>query len=142
MPWPDWPKDDAKGLARYVLPDVAQRLALGIARDDALARGEREEVARAVYDALARKDLRYARELYHPDDLIQRIRDSDVMLDGAGDATCLDLTLLFAGVCLGNELLPLLVLVDGHAFAAVSLLDDPRNPASYGRIGRDGEWVN
>jgi hypothetical protein len=89
----------------------------------------------------AARPERYARELYHPDDMVQRIRDPDVMLEGGGDATCLDLALLFAGACLGKELLPLVIIVDGHAFAAVSKMDDPRNPTSYERIGRDGAWV-
>src|SRR5262249_28231344 len=63
-------------------------------------------------------------------------------LQSAGNATFLDLALLFAGVCLGHELLPLVVIVEGHAFAAVSLLDDPRMPDSAARIERDGAWVN
>jgi hypothetical protein len=141
MAWPDWPKDDTKGLARYVLPNVAERLKLAIVRDDAHAGGDHVAVARAVYEALAGCDLRYARELYHPDDMVQRIRDPDVMLRGGGDATCLDLALLFAGACLGHELLVLVVIVEGHAFAAISKVDDPRNPLSFSRIGRDGEWV-
>jgi hypothetical protein len=141
MAWPDWPKDDAKGLARYVLPEVGERLRLDIGRDDALKKGDRLAVARAVYEALAKLDLNYARELYHPDEMVQRIREPDVMLAGGGNSTCLDLALLFAGACLGQELLPLVVIVDGHAFAAVSVVDDPRNPGSYGRIERDGAWV-
>ena len=35
--------------------------------------------------------------------------------------TCLDLATLFCGVCLANQLLPMLIMTKGHAFAAVSL---------------------
>jgi hypothetical protein len=57
MAWPDWPKDDAKGLARYVLPDLAERVRLDIVRDDALARDDRQAVVRAIYRALTKCDL-------------------------------------------------------------------------------------
>jgi len=142
MAWPSWPIDEYKALARYVLPEMAERVRLAIVRDDEIKNGNRLAVVRAIYEALAACDFRYAREMYAPDDGPQLIRDPGEMLTGGGDATCLDLALLFAGVCLGHELLPLVVIVEGHAFVAVSLLDDPRKPDSTARINRDGAWVN
>lgn len=142
MAWPAWPIDEDKALARYVLPETAERVRLAIVRDDEIKKGDRLAVVRAIYEALAASDFRYAREMYAPDDGPQLIRDPGEMLTGGGDATCLDLALLFAGVCLGHELLPLVVIVEGHAFVAVSLEDDPRKPDSATRRGRDGVWVD
>jgi hypothetical protein len=143
MAWPSWPIDEDKALARYVLPEMAERVRLEkIVRDDEIKNGNRLTVVRAIYEALAACDFRYAREMHAPDDGPQIIRDPGEMLTGGGDATCLDLALLFAGVCLGHELLPLVVIVEGHAFVAVSLPDDPRKSDSAARIDRDGAWVN
>ena len=66
-----------------------------------------------------------------------------MILQGSGDGTCLDLALLFAGLCLGNELLPLVVVLDGHAFVAVSLVRGRRDAGAPGRRDpdQDGPWV-
>lgn len=145
MAWPAWPKTNEKMLASYVLPQLAARLKLAQSRDDVLARPNgRLELLSLIYDALIAKDLRYAREEYDPESEHQRIRDTELLLEGAGDATCLDLALLFAGVCLGNELLPLVVVVRGHAFVAVSLTRDRRNADEMARRDEDdgdGAWV-
>jgi hypothetical protein len=144
MAWPSWPKTDEKGLARYVRPDIAGQLRLKVVRDDLLARGERRELLEAIYAALLKSDIRYARELFDPTLDVQLIRDPEVILKGAGDGTCLDLALFFAGLCLGNELLPLVVVLDGHALVAVSLVDGRRDAGNPRRrdADRDGSWVD
>lgn len=145
MAWPAWPKTNEKMLASYVLPQLAAKLKLAKSRDDVLTRPNgRLELLSLTYDALVVKDLRYAREEYDAESEQQRIRDTDLLLEGAGDATCLDLALLFAGVCLGNELLPLVVVVRGHAFVAVSLTRDRRDADDMARRDEDdgdGAWV-
>jgi hypothetical protein len=141
MSWPNWSVDERSTLARYVLSDVAQQISLGVVRDDAIKRGDRLTVVHAIYDALLKLQLHYSREVWSPQDGPQVIRDPAAIFRG-GNATCLDLALLFAGTCLGHELLPLVVLVEGHAFVAVSLLDDPRDPVNRARLGRDGPWIN
>src|SRR5262245_29398441 len=103
MAWPAWPKVNEKDLAKYVLPDVASRFRLVVNRDALLAGGDRLQVIAAIYDSLAKRDIRYARESYNPTIAEQSIRDPWVLLNGSGDGTCLDLALLFAGACLGNE---------------------------------------
>jgi hypothetical protein len=143
MAWPSWPKTDEKGLARYVCRDIAGQLRLKVVRDDLLARGERRELLEAIYAELLKSDIRYARELFDPTLDVQLIRDPKVILKGAGDGTCLDLALFFAGLCLGNELLPLIVVLDGHALVAVSLVDGRRDAGNPRRrdADRDGSWV-
>ncbi len=144
MAWPCWPKTDEKGLARYVRPDIAGQLRLGgIVRDDLLARGHQRKLLEAIYAELLKSDIRYARELFDSTLDVQLIRDPEVILKGAGDGTCLDLALCFAGLCLGNELLSLVVVLDGHALVAVSLVDGRRDAGNPRRwdADRDGSWV-
>lgn len=123
MAW-DWPRVDGRGLARYVNPDATRWLRLDGRVEPLQARqsadGRRALVA-AVYRALARQGIRYAYEQYHPSDAIQLVRGPAEVLDRPGEGTCLDLALLFCGLCQGFGLLPLLVVLDGHALAAVSL---------------------
>ncbi|WP_413935836.1 hypothetical protein [Nitrospira sp. BLG_1] len=143
MNWPPWPKGNEKDLARYALPDVADGIRLAVGRDDLLAKRKHPELLRAIYEALLTRDIRYAREKFDPILEQQLIRHPEKILAGAGDATCLDLSLLFAGLCLGNELLPLVVVLDGHVFVVVSLVRDLRDAGLPGRHDpdRDGPWA-
>jgi tetratricopeptide (TPR) repeat protein len=138
--WPLWSINEPSTLSRYVVTDVAEQVPLSIVRDDAISAGQRAAVVRAIYESLSKRDLQYSREAWAPRDGPQRIRDPESISRG-GNATCLDLSVLFAGACLGHELLPLVVVVEGHSFVVVSLLDDPRFPDSRSRIQRDGDWV-
>jgi len=142
MFWADWAKVNEKALAQYVLPGIARDLRLSIARDDALAKpGGRRVVAEAIFEALRSRDIRYARPLYNPAQELQTIRDPKTILDGAGDGTCLDLALLFAGAALGNELLPIVVVLQDHAVVAISLEFGRREADAYRRATTDGDWA-
>lgn len=135
MSW-EWPKTDRAGLARYVLPDAAESFDIGINRNDLSPDAEgRRTLMDAIYFALQSKRLRYALEKYQPNEAIQLIRSPDEIL-GRKEGTCLDLALLFCGVCLGYELLPLMILTEGHAFAAVSLNHDVRGRDAFDRKER------
>ena len=117
-----WPKVDEKGLARFVTEDAVSLVTLPINRHD-LSRDfdSRRQIAEAIYKAVAEKNIRYVPEKYHPSAAIQPIRTSEEILESPREGTCLDLAVLFCGLCLGNELLPVLVVIEGHALAAVSL---------------------
>lgn len=142
MPWADWAKVNEKALAQYVLPGVASDLRLSITRDDALARpGGRRVVAEAIFEALRSRDIRYARPLYNAAQELQTIRDPKTILDGSGDGTCLDLALLFAGAALGNELLPVVVVLEDHAVVAISLEFGRREADAFRRAAADGAWA-
>lgn len=135
MSW-EWPKTDRAGLARYVLPDAAESFDIGINRNDLSPDADgRRTLLDAIYFALQGKQLRYALEKYNPNEAIQLIRSPPEIL-GRKEGTCLDLSLLFCGVCLGYELLPLMVLTEGHAFAAVSLNHDVRTRDAFDRKER------
>lgn len=142
MPWADWAKINEKGLAQYVLPQIANRIRLSIRRDDALAKpGGRQIVVEAIFNALRALDVRYARPPYNATQELQTIRDPETILDGSGDGTCLDLVLLFAGAALGNELLPLVIVLESHAVVAISLEFGRRDADSLRRPSDDGEWA-
>ncbi len=143
MAWPPWPKGNEKDLAKYVLPSVAGRVKLSAVREDLLKLGKRRELLEEIYKALLKYDIRYAREPFDSTLEQQRIRTPAEILKGAGDATCLDLALLFAGLCLGNQLLPLVVVLDGHALVAISLMigRDEANAQRRRDEDQDGPWV-
>jgi Effector-associated domain 10 len=118
-----WSKHNEKDLARFVTGDSVQLLnKLGVNRFDlSHDPGGRRQLVRAIYDALLARNINYAYEQYQPEAITQIIRSPHEILDTQGEGTCLDLAALFCGLCLGYELLPLLIVTEGHAFAAVSL---------------------
>lgn len=136
MSW-EWPKTDERGLARFAIPDASQRVKLLVDRSELQqdANGRRTLVE-AIYFALQGKGVRYALEKYHPVDPVQLIRTPSEILGEQSEGTCLDLALLFCGVCLGYELLPLIVLIEGHALAAVSMNYGLRERDSFSRNER------
>lgn len=125
--WEPWSKYDEKGLARYVVPDAAAKAAelrLDLSRFDAEQQpGGRRLIAGELYRQLTARanPIRYAHEKYHPQEELQVIRTPGEILYAPGEGTCLDLALLFCGLCLSCDLLPVLVVLEGHALAAVSL---------------------
>jgi hypothetical protein len=88
-------------------------------------RGDIEGLVRDLYLSLRGVGIDYAlapwdKGIPDPYNLFQRIRPPWEILVKGGQGTCLDLTLLFCGLCLDHGLVPLVVIVEGHAFAAVS----------------------
>ncbi len=144
MPWPPWhPAAEEKSLARYVVPEIAQK-ALGPWDGDltdadgdpttpaALVKhGGRGRLAEIVYERLAARQIAYQRESLNLDAHEQSIRDPVRILHTEGQATCLDLACLFSGLCLSVNLLPLIVMLEGHSLVLVSLENDPREWAGY-----------
>ena len=133
MTWQAWPTDDFKGLARYVVKDVAAQVAqLYIGEVDTMTAHSsgvngRLHLIRSLYNALQKieQPIRYVLEPYHANPHQQRIRTPQEVLISPGEGTCLDLSLLFCSLCLAYELIPSLILLDDgesqHALVAVSL---------------------
>lgn len=137
LTWPEWSRVDDRGLARYVTPQASRWLAPPINRFDLGGEPDRQRIiARAIYDALLDRDIRYAFEEYHPSRTLQVIRTPPEVLTTRREGTCLDLAALFCGLCLANELLPILIVIEGHALAAVSLTSGVRDWNGY-RLGRE-----
>ena len=115
-----WFRKDEYGLARYV-HDAARHL-LGwreSSYDAAQSAESRLALIGRLYEAFRAAGIQYAAEEYAPDDEVQVIRTPAEVLRG-GEGTCLDLVLCFAGVAMGYDLLPVVVVLDGHAVLAIS----------------------
>ncbi|HEU5374084.1 MAG TPA: AAA family ATPase [Ktedonobacteraceae bacterium] len=116
--WPRWPRNNPQDLARYVLPDAIYLLQQPDRSFD-LAQ-QPDILVHAIYDLLCERDISYAREEFSTHEVSQYIRTPEEILD-SHKGTCLELAVLFCGLCLGNNLLPLLILFENHAITAVSL---------------------
>jgi hypothetical protein len=135
MSW-HWSRHSPAELARFVTKGSARWLGL---RESPLdypeSRDGRKALIRSIYDALHRKNIRYDREQYDPAVYSQIVRPPNEILGWPGRGTCLDLVLLFCGLCLDFDLLPALIGFRGHAIAAVSLTHGIRNWDSDDRPG-------
>lgn len=122
MAWPPWSRNVPQTLASYVTMEAQSWLRLDCRVDDRIGAPDgRRQVLESIYRALAGHDIAYALEQYHPSETLQSIRSPAEILDAPREGTCLDLALLFCGLCMANRLLPMVVVIDGHALAAVSL---------------------
>jgi hypothetical protein len=122
LTWPHWPLVDDRGLARFVTPQASRWLPLPISRFDLATEPDRQRIlVTALYNALKERNIRYSLEDYHPSEALQTIRTPPEVLVSPREGTCLDLAVLFCGLCEAYELLPILILIEGHALAAVSL---------------------
>ena len=137
LTWPQWPRAERSGLARFVTPQASRWLPLPISRFDLGSQlDQRRIIAGAIYDALKERNIRYALEAYHPSQALQIIRTPPEILVAPREGTCLDLAALYCGLCLASELLPVLIVIEGHALAAVSLTHGVRDWNGY-RRGRE-----
>ena len=81
----------------------------------------RRKVIQKLYEVLCGCRINYTLEPYNPDAAIQEIRTPTEILHNPREGNCLDLSLLFCGLCLGCDLAPWLIVTQGHAFVAVAL---------------------
>lgn len=135
--WETWSRSDGKGLSRYVLVTAARLLRVPASAFDLNREvGGRRALVRALYDELLKKQILYDTERYEPLPNRQWIRTPHEILKAPGQGTCLDLSLLFCGLCLACGLIPILVVLDGHALVLVSLARGLTELRSYGRRER------
>ncbi|BDA65942.1 hypothetical protein CAL7716_001080 [Calothrix sp. PCC 7716] len=117
-----WSKAEEKSLARFVTDRTAELIKLPVNHFDLVqSRNGRRQLVEVIYNTLIKKDIKYTLPKYNYSDTEQRIRQPQEVLLYPGAGTCLDLALLFCGVCLGYDLLPIIIFMNGHALAAVSL---------------------
>jgi len=134
MEW-KWSKANEKSLAQFVSDRTVELLPkLSTSPFDLLQTPNGKlKLVQSIYEQLLNQRIQYAYEKYHPEDDTQRIRTPKEVLDIPGEGTCLDLALLFCGLCFGYELLPLLIVIEGHALAAVSLNHQRREWDGFAR---------
>ena len=120
MKW-EWSKYNREGLASFVTDKAFEFLRLPESRVDLTQSRGRRPLLEVIYNTLVEQKIQYAPEKYYPSAAKQRIRTPAEILNAPGEGTCLDLAILLCGLCLGNDLLPVLIVLEGHALAAVSL---------------------
>src|SRR5262245_5768805 len=112
----EWYKDETATLARHVASGALDRHFhdLGVNGPELVLTFEgRRRLTEALYEALLAKGINY---LYDPhrhnpeNEYKQWVRSAEDILEGQREGTCLDLAVLFCGLCLDAGLLPLLVL--------------------------------
>ena len=134
MEW-KWSKANEKALAQFVSDraiELLPKLSVN-SFDQVQTRDGRLHLVQSIYDQLLKQGIQYSYEKYHPEAEIQRIRTPAEILNTPGEGTCLDLALLFCGLCFGYDLLPLLIVIEGHALAAVALNHPRREWNSFAR---------
>jgi hypothetical protein len=122
MPY-KWSQFDEKGLAAFVHPELPKSFSLPdrVNRTELLQWKQYHQLAEEIYNALIAKNIKYALEPENNESNIQLIRTPEEILEIRKEGTCLDLAVLYCGLCLSFGLLPLLIVLRKHALAAVSL---------------------
>ena len=119
-----WSKIDNLGLAYHVTREARKVLSPDLNVLDLLQQENgKREIVKVIYNTLLERRVQYAlepRATAKPKPT-QEIREPYEILESLREGTCLDLALLVSGVCLACELIPILIVLDGHALVAVSL---------------------
>ena len=118
----EWTQAEPRALARFVRPQDgvdAFRLPRYINRLDLLQAEGPVGLAGALYRTVSQRGLNYDLAPFDPrSGVVQKVRTpARILQEGRG--TCLDLAVLFASLCLENDLLSLIVALEGHALAGV-----------------------
>lgn len=112
----DWPDFVREACRHYVLSSEENIEKLRRTKQG------RKKLVKSLYYTLMELRIAYALEpLTFELSGIQRIRKASELFGNLPQGTCLDLSLAFAGLCLADGLIPLLVILRGHIFVLVSL---------------------
>lgn len=130
MPWePPWSRMNPRDLPAYVDDAAATYLnekspGWQTAHHDLAVERGRHAVVQSIYETLCGTGVHYAAPpppRDPSDDVTQEIRLPSEVLLSVQVGTCLDLATLFCGLCTASHLLPLIVVLEGHALVGVSL---------------------
>ncbi|MBD2066056.1 hypothetical protein H6F93_00630 [Leptolyngbya sp. FACHB-671] len=116
-----WTKANEKELAQFATDSALQLFNLNVSSFDLIREAQFESLIETVYNTLVEQKIKYDLEKFSTVETHQRIRTPVEILSQPRQGTCLDLAILFSGLCLGCNLLPKLILLEGHALVAVSL---------------------
>ncbi|HEX8200566.1 MAG TPA: hypothetical protein VF590_08765 [Isosphaeraceae bacterium] len=123
VPHYEWRKNRPWDLASYVVPHAHRWLGepnpFANANDDHTSPEGREGLARKIFEHLLGLRIAYDLEPYDRNPYRQRVRSVHEVLRPGGQGTCLDLTLAYCGLCEGADLIPCVLLLEGHALAGV-----------------------
>jgi hypothetical protein len=120
MEW-TWNKAEETSIARFATDQALQLFELKDNIFDLVQTKDVETILQGIYETLVAQNIQYDLEKFNSSTTEQRIRTPVEVLVQPHQGTCLDLSLVFCGLCLGCRLLPKLVLLEGHALVVVSL---------------------
>ncbi len=123
MSW-DWAKANAMDVAKFATDDALKLFKLDVNPFDLRRENKIEDLLKAIYDTLVLQAIQYDLEKTSSSETHQRIRTPVEVLNAPKQGTCLDLALLFCGLCLGCRLLPKLVIFEGHALVVVPIVNE------------------
>lgn len=123
MSW-DWAKANAMDIAKFATDDALKLFNLDVSSFDLRRENKIEELLEAIYDTLIHQAIQYDLEKTSSSETHQRIRTPVEVLKTPKQGTCLDLALLFCGLCLGCGLLPKLVILESHALVVVPIVKE------------------
>lgn len=127
-PWPDsWLYADRISIARYSTSDAKRWVTIKVNLLDSQKSPDHQYLLiKSIYTNLSNLDIQYSFEPYPSGNGLQNIRHIASIIN-AKCGTCIDLAIAFAGLCIGHELIPLVVVLDKHVLVAVSLKYSLRN---------------
>ncbi len=120
----EWARAEERALARYVRPSdlsAALRWPTYISRLDLLTAEGPRGVAAQLYELMRKQKWQYDLAPFNPRSGVTQLIRTPATLYEEKRGTCLDLAVLFATLCLANDLLPIIVCLEGHALAGFSL---------------------
>jgi hypothetical protein len=145
--WPLWRTSSPELLAHYVNVEAA-RVAVGgdffassPTVHDLRTTGRLTDVAQFLYEGLCERNIEYEREpvlMKDPGGYDQPIRPPADVVSGKG--TCVDLALLYAGLCIEVRLLPMLVLLQNAVQGVAHTLVVVDAQYSYDQWERPRGW--
>jgi len=127
----EWARAEERALARYVRPEALPAVLAWptyINRLDLLSAKGPRAVAAQLYDLLREQQIQYDLAPFNPKATATQLIRTPATVLKEKRGTCLDLAVLFAALCLENDLLPIIVCLDGHALAGFSLMRTRHSP--------------
>jgi hypothetical protein len=121
LPRPPWHRKEECELPCYVQKNILRFIGADFDRLSLAHQPQgHKKIAEEIYHRLLKKEIIYDNPKFSKNSGKQHIRDAEDILYSSRRGTCLDLAVLYAGLLLDVELLPVLILIEGHALVAVS----------------------
>src|SRR4051794_13007937 len=115
-----WRRMSPWDLVRYIVPDAHRWLdgnPFADSNDYHRSVHRRKVLVQRIYEHVVGLRIEYVSQPYPSPKGFQDVRTIHEVLRPRGTGTCLDLTLAFCGLCEACDLIPCMLLLDGHALA-------------------------
>lgn len=120
----EWARAEKRTLSRYVQPQYLPtefRLPATLNRLDLSRHEGPRGIAAQLYELIRKCEINYDLAPFDARSGVKQMIRKPATILSEKRGGCLDLAVLFATMCVDNDLLPIIIVVDGHAFAGLSL---------------------